>query len=686
MNFYIIVIVCVFVFPPSALPGQESVPGGVEEPLQVLMERLSKNKEKKPELALDAGRKALGVLRVLPHTGSDIKVRLDMCWAFIQLGNYTEAIQAAEMAEKSARLINDDISVATAYKFIGFVYNNKSDYQQALSYSLKALAIFEQLKEKVQISSAHTFVGDIYRRLKKFDPALRHHNEAMRIAANTGDENTVNRCLNNIGSVYKDKGDTSKAIEYYSRLLKRLEGRTDHDSRMRLAVGLANMALTRIVNRQPEKAFAYLERARAIYTENGIRLKSAYVHAYTAFAHRKMKHYPPALAAVKKALDIGDELGAKTFQSACHKERSDIYREMGRYKAALDSYTLYKKISDSVLDERKNQAIADLELKYETHKKEKAIELLTKNNSIQQLALSRKEQLQYFLMLVTFLVIIIAVVTYSRFLTKRKSARELAVSEAQLKKSNAAKDRLFTIIAHDLSSPLNSLLLSSDLLAADYDSLQNGEVKEFIDNIHNQGLQVSALLGNLLEWSRTQLGKMVFRPRSLEVEDVVEDAADHVRFAAEKKEIRLEIHPNTTTAIMADEHMLNAVLRNLLCNAVKFTASGGTITLKGEAEGGGVRLSVSDSGVGMPAGQMEQLQHNEPRESKQGTAGEKGTGLGLMICREFILKHNSKLEIESQAGKGSRFSFLLPGSQKFANIGEISAEPAGIRHTWNRRP
>jgi signal transduction histidine kinase len=286
-------------------------------------------------------------------------------------------------------------------------------------------------------------------------------------------------------------------------------------------------------------------------------------------------------------------------------------------------------------------------------KKEKENQLLKKNNQIQKMQL-------ILLTLVSIFVLIIALVTHNRYRIKKKTEQVLRASEQKLKNMNAAKDRLFTIIAHDLGSPLNSLLLSAGHLKNHFRALEEHDIEEFIHNIYRQTRDMADLLENLLQWARVQIGKIEQNPEAVDMHLLTEETLLQVKYTAQNKHIRLASHIMENTIAWADKHMMKAVMRNLLSNAVKYSHPGGEIQITSTDAGNRIEITVSDFGVGMTEEKAERLFKEEIHESTRGTGNEKGTGLGLVLCKEFVEKNGGEIHVHSQLNNGSHFTFTLP--------------------------
>ena len=236
----------------------------------------------------------------------------------------------------------------------------------------------------------------------------------------------------------------------------------------------------------------------------------------------------------------------------------------------------------------------------------------------------------------------------------------LKESEGKLRDLNAAKDKLFSIIAHDLKNPFNAILGYSGLLQERATSLDAEKVEYFASIINSSASQTLLLLDNLLDWARMQQGTLRFTPRNLLLYAVSNQVIESIGDSARHKNIRIVNHIPTQTSAFADEGMLTVVIRNLMTNAIKFTNSGGSVEISAAANHDKVQVSVTDTGVGISKESIDKLFKISSSISTPGTNNEKGTGIGLSLCKEFVERHGGKIWVESEVGKGSVFHFTLP--------------------------
>ncbi len=234
-------------------------------------------------------------------------------------------------------------------------------------------------------------------------------------------------------------------------------------------------------------------------------------------------------------------------------------------------------------------------------------------------------------------------------------------SEVKLKELNAEKDKFLSIVAHDLKSPFNSFLGLTQIMAEELPSLSMDEIKEITLSMRNSACNLYRLLENLLQWARIQQKTISFNPNKFILLPVIEESISITEEPAKKKGIELSLDIPEGLAIFADSLILQTIVRNLVSNAVKFTPKGGKISIRAKAVGDkDIEISIADSGIGMDQSMLDNLFRIDVQTSRKGTEDEPGTGLGLLLCKEFVEKHGGKIWVESELGKGSVFKFILP--------------------------
>lgn len=248
-----------------------------------------------------------------------------------------------------------------------------------------------------------------------------------------------------------------------------------------------------------------------------------------------------------------------------------------------------------------------------------------------------------------------------RNITERKQAEESLVQlNKQLKAINSTKDRLFSIIAHDLKSPFNSILGFSDLLIANLGNYSNEKVGEFIEQINFSAKNTLTLIENLLAWANTQMGQIEYKPENLALQPIIQEVIELLSSTAKIKNITIKYFQSENFAVFADKNMLQIIMRNLISNAIKFSSTNGKIIIYSILDHNQVEITVSDNGTGIREDVLKKIFVNNCGITTRGTANEKGSGLGLILCKEFVVKQGGRIWVESEVGVGSEFKFTLP--------------------------
>ncbi len=246
-------------------------------------------------------------------------------------------------------------------------------------------------------------------------------------------------------------------------------------------------------------------------------------------------------------------------------------------------------------------------------------------------------------------------------ITERKNAEEQLLRYAgELKTLNSAKDKFFSIISHDLRSPFNALLGITEYVSQSFGELSPEEIRDSFRNVYTSSQKLYNLILNLLEWSRLQTGRFEIDKTAIEVFNLVEEVKDLYKENARMKNIHIESDIPAGITIHADRYMMETIMRNLVSNAIKFTPFGGWVTIESFIKDGVVEISVNDNGTGISRENLNKLFRIDEQYRTDGTADEKGSGLGLILCKEFVEKNNGTISAESEEGKGSRFTITLP--------------------------
>jgi signal transduction histidine kinase len=273
-----------------------------------------------------------------------------------------------------------------------------------------------------------------------------------------------------------------------------------------------------------------------------------------------------------------------------------------------------------------------------------------------------------------FLGIVLSLILWKNTTTRYKQSRiieeqkreleanlnELLNKSDELQKVNESKDKLFSIIAHDLTSPFNTITGFSELMAENIGDFTTEEIERNIRQIHKTSVQTQNLLFELLTWAKLQTGNVIFVPVEFNLLPVCKRVVDVIEAISSSKKLKIEVAVSDTLSIVADKEMVKTILRNLITNAVKYSYPGGIISVNARNDGEIVLVEVIDRGVGIAPETVGSVFSTRFLQSTPGTANETGSGLGLILCKEFVEKHNGTIWVESVPGEETRFSFTLP--------------------------
>jgi two-component system sensor histidine kinase/response regulator len=228
---------------------------------------------------------------------------------------------------------------------------------------------------------------------------------------------------------------------------------------------------------------------------------------------------------------------------------------------------------------------------------------------------------------------------------------------------NATKDKFFSIIAHDLKGTLGGFMGITEILAEEMPNMAAAEIQDYLGNLHDASVNLFRLLENLLQWARLKQGAIPFNPETINLHSVVKDCVALLHESSNNKNIKIVQDITEPIMVFADNNMLQTILRNLISNAIKFTPKGGMVKISAKiSDERNAVISVQDTGIGMNPEMISSLFSPGARTGRNGTDGEPSTGLGLLLCKEFVEKHGGKILIESEEGKGSVFTFTIPVS------------------------
>ncbi len=656
----------------NSQPFKDDLEATLQENIALcLKEKLQYNEAK---LTLDS---ALNSRKQLADTNALAKNYTQQGNVSLQAGKYADALEYYLRSLELRQLAGTSSEIASSQTSIGLLYRNLGLNTKAISYFSDALDQRMAHGSNVEIGEANTHMGNAYFDIKNYNDALHYYKEAHIYRQKTKDKALEARSLNSIATAYQEMKSYNKAEAFYLEALA-TNPTTDIKGRAIIRNNLGNFYLA--INNK-EKALTNFNSALQLHKASQNLLGQGLSLRKIGEIYLTQKDYSKADSCLLASLNIG-----KTIKNLEHLKNTNfalyrLYFEQKDYPKALNFYVAYAQEQDSIAQTKSSEDLINARLSVEMEKKkteitriENEIIVLRKEAQLQESESKRQWYIVTFLIATSVLLIILGSVFYRAYRLKKQKATllqekytitknandQLEKSEISLKRLNATKDKFFAIIAHDLKSPFNALLGLSELLKQRASELTPDDVLEYGNAIHASSAKLFTLLENLLQWARTQTGKIPFNPTVFDLTEILTSNISIQELTAKIKNITIKSDSKENFKVEADLDMVNTILRNLLTNAVKFTPSGGRITISTVSENDRVAISVTDTGAGMSQEEMNLLFRLDVHYTTKGTENESGTGLGLIICKEFVEQNNGEITVSSKVGQGTTFTFTLP--------------------------
>ncbi len=622
--------------------------------------------------------------------------------------SFQYSTRAIELAEKTK---NYKLKLRAAQK-LAVNYYYKGDYTNALKYESVGLQAAISSKDSVSIATSHNNIGNFYYELGEYDEAyyfLTHAYKVLkRSAKNEHDSITANISLHNLGRVFKELGQYEIALKHLrasrnnSKLLNDKEGEPysldeigdvklrmeQYDSALHylnLSVAGANKLLKEgasitlredqsktfskiakayLGKKSYDKALAYYDSTFNLHNQATNKFGIAEVELGRATVYEQQGKTDEAMAYTTKALALAKEIKARVIEISCYKLLATLWETKGDNKKALGYFKQFHALDDSLYSNEIQQKILRDQIGFETEMLDDRIAALTLQEEDRLSRLKKSEFISNILVVVVALSAILLVTVY-RSGQRRKQINllllqhqeEMQKRSEELEQLNQVKDKFFSIISHDLRSPINALAGLMDLL--DKGAITPEELPVAVKELRSRFNHTRALMNNLLDWTVLQMDKMHLQASHVPLKKLVDENIELLGSIQNKHVNMINRVPETAVGY-ADSNTINLVIRNLITNAIKFTNDGGEIIVAAEEKSNEIVVSVEDNGIGMTADIQKKLFDKVNPYSTRGTANEKGTGLGLILCKEFVEKNGGRIWVESNVDKGSTFWFTLP--------------------------
>ncbi len=582
--------------------------------------------------------------------------------------DYSSAIYYLQKELQLHTKTKDSVSWANANYSLGMVYTVTQNLQGAEQHSNIALRYFQEHTMLVPLANTCINLGYIYNELKDTDKSFAAYNRALTVFKNLMTQQELDASYYNLGLLGRNYGNLNSYRKIYEENL----GMANRLNSTSLSLVYSSLGVLCLKQNDIDKAEKY------IY--DGLKISVKYNDLNSIANGQILIGKVLTAQGKKKEAYRMTELGLNSAKSAknrplvleAYSELARIAMSMKKPAAAYTYLDSYIQLKDSVFNEQLSMQYSRANKRFEIMDDNMDPGTLLKENLDQSNTLQKDSSLKIVLYIAISVVLLLLLIFLIRYYAKARIARELSEQTRIIEEQKGnledliqTKDRFMSIIAHDLKNPFNSLLGYADLAYNDFEKITDSEKKSYLSVIRQSGQQIYSLLDNLLSWSRTQSGRIDFFPEPVSLMETIENVVDLVRGSADNKQITIFSDFTRDVVVKADRNMLLTVMRNLLTNAIKFTPNGGSVTVSSRIGQKKVTVSVTDTGIGMSEEDLEKLFRLDGGLKKSGTANEVGTGLGLILCQEFLGMHKSKIVAESVPDKGSTFSFTLDFIQQF---------------------
>lgn len=647
-NIFILFFLIVFINKSKAQSDQEKI----KKYIDLSMKNLQINTdsaEKYAWMAHDIAKKINNKLETansLNHIGLAKQFKADYKAADIF---FTQALQLFQNLKNEKQKAGVLVNIGSNYYYLG-------DFNKSLNHFIKAITIYESLYDSSGISKSANNIGSIYLLMTEYDQALNFFSRSLKIKTALKDP-TIGTSYSNIGDTHSAKKNTDSALTYY---FKSIESYKKVNNQKGLGMVYGNMGYLYLQLKKYNEAIKFCETSLRIAKTTGDLEGEAINLASLGSAYKNTGDIKKAITCLEQAAAFFKETGSKNEEQKVLLDLSDAYKSNNDPVKALDYLKKHIALKDSVFSEERSDQLSELQTKYESEKKQQEILALTQQKKLDDLTIKNQKNRVWFIAGIAILIALLALVTYRNYRQKIKLNTALTQKNNELHKLNATKDKLFAIISHDLKNPLSAFRSITQSLNSNIATISKDQVHYFIKELNHSSTQLYDLLQNLLNWAILQIDSINIKNEKIDLSKLISQNIDLHKNPANLKNIQLKNLVTESFFIFSDKNCIQTILRNLISNAIKFTPNDGSITVGIEQNENDVVIFVSDTGIGISKEDLDKLFVITEDISKIGNSDEKGTGLGLILCKEMVEKLGGKINAESKPNHGSKFYFTLP--------------------------
>lgn len=554
---------------------------------------------------------------------------------------------------------------------LAYIYLDKDDYTRAAEYYHLVNENTESSEDKSYLIKAFSSLALFYYRIEDFEKSYGYYQKAIKIDENYENLNFLGANYANLGLLYQDVAHDYDSAIYYFR--KSISLTLPYELPRKKLIANINIGNAFIDRNILDSAYFYYQIVQGDTLLDNFPTYQAAVFTNVGMYHLRNKDFEKARKFLNDGLDLSMQYELLDFQKNAHRELSSLDSMQGNHKDALVHYKLFHQISESLkLIEVNNQlAIMDYE-KYVVKEKLNNKLLKKENENQNQEIIIQRSIIGVVVLIVLVLIIIVLIVSKNRKkvnslntnLTHSNRSleelnKDLQLQKKEMKELLMSKDRFVSILGHDLKNPFTGLLGLLELMEMDWDEMADKEKKDGIRQLNQSSIQTYQLLEDLLDWGKTQQGLITAEKSEFKIFNLLFEVKTIYSLALKKKEIDIELNVSEDTLVNTDRKLCSQIMQNLLGNAIKYSHSGGKITLSAERENSFISICVKDEGIGIPNDKIEALFKLDCNYNRPGTHNEKSTGMGLLLCKEYAHIIDAELSVSSVVDEGSIFCLVI---------------------------
>ncbi len=586
-------------------------------------------------------------------------------------GNFSEARQYYDTALSISRTDKDLHQYLLMLPSRGKNYISEGKLDQALQCYLDAFHLSEQLHDQVLYAETSSHLGSLYLQMGLYDKALQYDKIALECRGDLDNPEGVAKSCNNIALVFQKLGNTDSAFSYFNRAL--ILCRSVHYTKG-MVKALNNMGNLYSDLHEDDKAIRLLDSAYLLSDQTGYEFGLAGAALILADIYNHAHEVSKALSYYQISLSKLGATGYDEMLSNIYKGLFECYNRLGDYKSALGYHIALLETEKKLLNVENARQLTVLNVNFDLERKEKDNQVLRADNELKESLIKRKTTFIWLVVIALSFTCVLCLYVYNRLYAKKKANQQLGMLNHELEKANQEKDHLFSIIAHELRNPLYWFQNLSEVLSKKYREMPADKVQKSLSALDESAKNAFHLMDNLLQWSRSKLGRIHPKKAEHSLRELVADTADMYHTILQYKEIDFRNEVTQDVMVYADADLLGCVIRNLLSNAIKYTPASGFISVNCKVQAEEVTIMVTDSGTGIPASEIPHV-FSAILVSQKGLMQEKGSGIGLKLCKDFVEMNEGRIWVDSVEGSGTRFYFTVP-LQAAATVTYVSAAAA----------